>query len=55
MSGLSLLPIAESFGIMVPVAHAALLMVLAGAAALAFAFLIAVLPGGGQRLGRCLH
>ncbi|MBK1723409.1 hypothetical protein [Thiocystis violacea] len=54
-SGILLLLVAETSGLMIPMAHIALLMVLAGAAVLGFAFLFAVLPGGGHRLNNCQH
>lgn len=54
-SGILLLLVAETTGLMVPMAHAALLMVLAGAAVLGVAFIIAVFPGSTHRLDNCQH
>jgi hypothetical protein len=55
LSGMLLLLIAETTGLSVPTAHIALLTVLGGAATLAAAFILAILPGAGRRLENCRH
>ena len=54
-SGILLLLTAEISGLLVPMAHLALFIVLAGAAVLGLAFLLALLPGSAHRLSNCQH
>lgn len=55
LSGILLLLIAEATGLAVPTAHLALLAVLAGAATLAVAFVLALLPGARLDFHNCEH
>lgn len=54
-AGLLLLLLAETTGILLPTAHAALLLVLGAVLTLAYAFVVALWPGSGSRLAECLH
>jgi hypothetical protein len=53
--GILLLLVAETTGLAVPVAHAALMLALGAALTLAVAFLIAIWPGNDARLRECQH
>jgi hypothetical protein len=55
VSGMLFLLVAETTGLAVPVAHAALVLALGAALTLAIAFLIAVWPGSEARLRECQH
>jgi hypothetical protein len=55
LSGILLLLIAEATGVAIPTAHLALLAVLTGAATLAAAVVLALLPGARFDLHNCEH
>jgi len=54
-SGGAALLFAETTGLVVPTAHLAFFLLLAGAALLAATFVLAILPGQARRLSQCLH
>jgi hypothetical protein len=55
IGGFVLLAIAESTGLGVPSAHAALVLALAAVAVLFGALIIAIWPGANERLSGCQH
>lgn len=54
-TGILMLLVAETTGLAVPIAHAALVLALGAALTLAVAFLIAIWPGNEARLRECQH
>jgi len=54
-SGILVFLVAETTGVAVPTAHAALVLALGAALTLVVAFLIAIWPGSDARLRECQH